>query len=271
MTWNPDRRQEETMRNTIRWSIEGFALVAALWLAGAAQAFDHTHTPLDQVLQAHVSGGSVDYGSLATDRGALDAYLDTLADVGSGDVAGFSRQEAMAFWINAYNALTLKVILDHGQVASIRDIDGAWDGIRHDVAGRSLTLNEIEHQILRKHYPDARLHMVLVCAARSCPKLHAGAFTPTNLAQRLDAASTGFVRDSKRNRFDPEAGELTVSRIFEWYGTDFVGKYAEAGHGDDASAGIRGFFATYLDEPAAGAAEVTVSYMDYDWSLNGSW
>lgn len=259
------------MRKTTRWSVEGIALAAALWLAGPAQAFDHTHATLDQVLRAHVAGGSVSYGALAADRGPLDGYLDTLAAIDSGDVAGFSREEAMSFWINAYNALTLKVILDHGPVDTIRDIDGAWDEIRHDVAGRPLTLNEIEHQILRKHYPDARLHMVLVCAARSCPKLHAGAFTPANLNQRLDAASTGFVADAQRNRFDPEAGELTVSRIFEWYGTDFIGEYAEAGHGEDASAGIRGFFATYLEEPAAGAAEVTVSYMDYDWSLNGSW
>ncbi len=259
------------MRETIRWSIEGVALAAALWLAGPAQAFDHTHGALDQVLRAHVDAGSVRYGALAADRGPLDAYLDSLAVVGSGDVAGFSRAEAMAFWINAYNALTLKVILDHGPVASIRDIDGAWDGIRHDVAGRSLTLNEIEHQILRKHYPDARLHMVLVCAARSCPKLHAGAFTPANLEQRLDAASTGFVGDPERNRFDPGEGELAVSRIFEWYGADFIGQYAKAGNGDDAAAGIRGFFATYLDEPAAGAATVSVGYLDYDWSLNGSW
>ena len=259
------------MQRTIRWSIEGVALAAALWLAGPVQAFDHTHAALDQVLRAHVSGGSVSYGALAADRGGLDAYLDSIAGASSGDIAGFSRGEAMAFWINAYNALTLKVILDHGPVASIRDIDGAWDGIRHDVAGRSLTLNEIEHQILRKHYPDARLHMVLVCAARSCPKLYAGAFTPDNLEQRLDAASTGFVGDPARNRFEADRGELAVSRIFEWYGTDFVKQYASASNGDDASAGIRGFFATYLDDPAAGAGAVTVSYLDYDWSLNGTW
>ena len=259
------------MRAVFRWSIEGVALMAALWLAGPAQAFDHTHATFDQVLRTYVSAGWVDYGKLTADRSGLDAYADSLAAVDGAEAAGFSRQEAMALWINAYNALTLKVMIDHGPVASIRDIDGAWDGIRHEVAGRSLTLNEIEHEILRKLYPDARLHMVLVCAARSCPKLYAGAFTPANLEQRLDAASSGFVTDDQRNVWTPSSGELKVSRIFEWYGSDFVGRYAAEGGGADAMAGIRGFFAAHLDDPAVGQSTVKVSYLDYDWSLNGSW
>ncbi len=259
------------MRDAIRWSFEGITLLAALWLAGPAHAFDHTHANFDQVLRTHVKGGWVAYGELAADRTGLDTYVDSLAAVDGAEVAGFSRAEAMALWINAYNALTLEVMIDHGPVASIRDIEGAWDGIRHDVAGRSLTLNEIEHEILRKLYPDARLHMVLVCAARSCPKLYAGAFTPANLEQRLDAASAGFVTDDQRNVWSASGGELEVSRIFEWYGGDFVDRYASKGGGDDATAGIRGFFAAYLDDPAVGQSTVKVSYLDYDWSLNGSW
>ena len=259
------------MRNSSMTGLTGLALAAVLLLAGPALAFDHSHAPLDQLLRAHVREGLVNYGSLSADRAQMDAYVGSLAAVDGTELAEFSREEAMAFWINAYNALTLKVILDHVPVGSIRDIDGAWDAIQHDVAGRSLTLNEIEHQILRKLYADARLHMVLVCAARSCPKLHDGAFTPSNLNQRLDEASVGFVSDERRNRFDRDRNELAVSKIFEWYGSDFVGQYAAAGDGEDVHAAIRGFFATYLEEPAASSSDVTVTYLDYDWSLNGSW
>lgn len=247
-----------------------FAVCAGV-TSPARAAFDHSHAALDQVLAQHVHAGWVSYGELAADSAALDGYLLSLAEISAVELSSFDRPQAMALWINAYNALTIRLILDHPDVASIRDIDGAWDSKHFTVAGRSLTLNAIEHDILRVEYPDARLHMVLVCAARSCPELLSDAFTADQLEAQLDAASRSFVADVTRNRFDPMSNTLHVSHIFEWYGGDFVSGYAERGGGSDHAAAIRGFFSVYLEHEAVASPDVGVEWLDYDWRLNGSW
>jgi len=241
------------------------ALFVGLMASGVARAFDHSHSAFDQVLRTYVSDGRVAYGKLAADRAGLDGYLASLAAVEPAELEGFTREQAMAFWINAYNAATLRLIIDHRPAVGIRDIDGAWDRITFDLAGEKLTLNHVEHEILRKRYPDPRLHMVLVCAAKSCPKLASHAFTADTLEQRLDEAARAFARDTTRNRY--EGGVLYVSRIFEWYGGDFVPRFAPDGDDKDA---IRGFFAHYLDEPALAGSDTEIRYLDYDWSLNGT-
>ncbi len=238
--------------------------------APEAAGFDHRHALLDAVLRTHVSGGAVAYGALAADRGGLDSYLAGLAAVTPAELAGFEREQAMAFWINAYNAATLRLILDNGPLASIRDIEEPWDRPTFSLAGQQVTLNHIEHEILRKQYPDARLHMVLVCAARSCPDLRSSAYVAGKLEEQMDTASREFVGDGERNRFDAGARALHVSRIFEWYGGDFVSQYAERGGGGDEAAGIRGFFASHLANDAVASPDVTVHWLEYDWALNGS-
>ncbi len=232
--------------------------------------FDHTHGAFDAVLQQVVSDGTVDYGALAGSRGALDGYLASLAAVSVDQLAGFEREQAMALWINAYNALTLALILDNGPLESIREIEEPWDRPKSTVAGRTLSLNQIEHEILRAQYPDARLHMVLVCAALSCPKLSSRAYAADRLEAQLDEASRGFAGDTARNRFDPDRGVLAVSRIFEWYGADFVKQYAERGGGDDEQAAIRGFFASHLPDESVVRRDLTIEWLEYDWALNGS-
>lgn len=232
--------------------------------------FDHGHLQFDSLLRKVVDDGQVRYGELAADRGSLDGYLATLASVTPEELAGFGREQRMALWINAYNASTLALILDNGPLGSIRDIEEPWDGPRFQVAGREVSLNHIEHEILRKQYPDARLHMVLVCAARSCPKLQSHAYVGDGLEAQMDEASRGFVQDGSRNRFDAEASVLHVSRIFEWYGGDFVAQYAQRGGGGDQQAAIRGFFSSYLSDEAVSSPDVRVEWLEYDWALNGS-
>ncbi len=239
-------------------------------VAGAAP-FDHDHARWDAVLQAHVEDGWVQYGAIRDDPAELDTYLASLAAVKPEELAGFSREQAMALWINAYNALTVATLVRRGPVDSIRDIDGVWSAIEHDVAGQRVTLDHVEHQILRERYPDPWLHVALVCGARSCPILEDRAYTAANLQPMMARAAKRFAHDEERNRWDPETRTLRVSRIFEWFGADFVARYAAVVGGDDETAAIRGFFAAHLVDPDIAGEEVRVEYLDYDWQLNGSW
>ncbi len=153
-------------------------------LAGEGAAFDHG--AFDALLGAHVSASGVDYGGLAGQRAALDAYVGTLPGV---ELDGFGRSEQMAFWINAYNALTLTLILDNYPLASIRDLDDGnpWEAHSWTVAGRSVTLNAIEHEILRP-MGDPRIHAAVNCASKGCPPLASDAFTGAGLGAQLDVA-----------------------------------------------------------------------------------
>ncbi len=240
--------------------------------AGSAQVapFDQGHVLFDSVLRTYVAEGQVRYGDLAADRGGLDSYLAGLASVTPEELAAFDRPQAMAFWINAYNAATLALILDNGPLDSIRDIEEPWDRPTFSLAGQEVSLNHVEHEILRKQYPDARLHMVLVCAARSCPKLQSWAYVGASLETQMDEASRGFLTDIERNRFDAGGKVLHASRIFEWYGGDFVAQYAQRGGGGDEQAAIRGFFASYLSDEAVASPDVRIEWLEYDWALNGS-
>jgi len=240
-------------------------LLVGLMASGVARAFDHSHSAFDQVLRTYVSDGWVAYGKLAANRAGLDGYLTSLAAVEPAELQRFTREQAMAFWINAYNAATIRLILDHQPAVGIRDIDGAWDAITFDLAGQQVTLNHVEHEILRAEYPDPRLHVVLVCAAKSCPKLASHAVTADTLEQRLDEAARAFARDTTRNRYDGSV--LYVSHIFDWYGGDFVARFAPDG---DEKAAIRGFFAHYLEKPTLAGSDAEIRWLDYDWSLNGT-
>src|SRR5690349_7045831 len=122
-----------------------FASVICASLVSAAPQFDHEHRALTDVLAAHVRDGEVSYGALKRNRAQLDAYLGTLA---KASVDGFNEEQALAFWINAYNAFTLQLIIEQQPKQSIRDIKGAWDDFRFTAGGRSLSLNQIEHDII---------------------------------------------------------------------------------------------------------------------------
>lgn len=144
-------------------------------LMAPAQAFDHTHADFGEVLKAHVSPAGVTYQALAADRAGLDTYVKSLESV---DISGSAAPEAMAFWINAYNALTLTLIVDNYPLASIRDLNDGnpWDVHSWTVAGQTVTLNNIEHNILRP-MGDARIHAAVNCASKGCPPLAGTPFT----------------------------------------------------------------------------------------------
>ncbi|MGH7726180.1 MAG: DUF547 domain-containing protein [Candidatus Eiseniibacteriota bacterium] len=236
-------------------------------MAGATGRF--SHAALDGVLARYVKGGLVSYGALARDttaRAGLDRYVSALA---TADTAGWTRDEQIAFWINAYNAITLRRVLAAYPVSSITKIrptlgvlpgNGVWKE-KHRVAGLDRSLDDIEHEILRKHFADPRTHFAINCASMSCPPLENRAWTADDLGTRLDVAARRFIRDPRYNRIEPGQPEWRLSRIFEWYAGDFT-----------ASAGsVAAYVARYLPEAERSRLppdKVRVSYLDYDWSLN---
>ena len=167
------------------------------------------------------------YGTVATeDRQSLNSYLAQLQQI---KVTQLNRTEQKAFWINAYNALTVKVILDHYPVKSIMDVDispgffsnGPWDAKLLNIEGEKLSLNDIEHRILRPIFTDNRVHYALNCASLGCPNLQSKPFTAVNTEQLLDEGARGYINHARGAQ--AIEGKVKVSSIYKWFQADFGG------------------------------------------------
>ena len=265
---------------------------------------DFSYDAYAATLKAYVdANGMVDYRGLKDDHKKLDEFLLAMARVDRSAYDEWSEQARVAFWINAYNALTLKAIIDHYPIKaglisglaypknSIRQIPGAWDKIQWLVMGQKLTLNQIEHGILRGEdkglsetygrFNEPRIHVALVCAARGCPQLRNEPFVGERLDEQLSDQSRGFVTDASKFRIDlptgqagRDAGKVYLSSIFKWFGGDFVKTYLpEAGFGEHGKSerAVLHYASEYLpDEDAAYLrnGDYAIEYLDYDWSLN---
>ena len=200
--------------------------------AGSTATIDHS--AWTKLLKKHLKPSNsgvarVGYAAFAgnsADRKALKTYLESLA---STPVSSFNRKEQMAYWINLYNALTIEVVLDHYPVKSIRDIDispglfgsGPWGKKLVTVEGEGLTLNDIEHRILRPVWQDPRLHYAVNCASIGCPNLQPVAWSGAKLGTMLDQAARQYVNDPRGVTIDGD--KVVVSRIFDWFLEDFRG------------------------------------------------
>lgn len=236
-----------------------------LSLALSAFAAEFAHDEFQAVLDARLSGGRVDYAGLKREPAALDRYLARLA---AAPVASLSPAERKALWVNAYNACTLDVVADRWPLASIQDVDGGkvWDRPTCDVGGTVWTLNQIEHEKLRP-LGDARVHAALNCASLGCPPLAEKVFTGPGLDGQLDAASRRWAAQA---RFEGDA--LVLSRIFDWYGDDFVGKYAAfdvpgLSGKEEAAANFVAAYAPGL-APRIHQGGYRVRWAEYDWAVN---
>jgi hypothetical protein len=200
----------------------------------------------------------VRYGAVTdADRKALQDYI---AALGSVDVAGLARREQLAFWFNLYNAATVKLILDNPGVSSIQNIRRPWGTPVVTVQGRTLTLNDIEHGVIRPIAKDPRIHYAVNCASIGCPNLSAAPFTGADLDAQLDAAASSFVNHPRG--VSVVGGKLVVSKIFGWYSGDF-------GETDAAViAQLRRYAGPALDEKLAQMRKIA-GYR-YDWSLNAA-
>ena len=274
--------------NMISRAISGAAIALiglALWVGTAAAApeaelwdrwTDHDplstktvdHSTWDALTRKHVSGGGktlalLDYRGMAGDRAQLDSYLQLLA---STQVSALDRSEQFAFWANLYNALTVKVMLDHYPTTTIRDVDispgffsdGPWGAKLITVEGEELSLDDIEHRIMRPIWQDPRVHYAVNCASIGCPDLQKGAFTGDNLDAQLDAAAWAFVNHPRGAQVS--RGKLYVSSIYEWFKDDFGG----------TDRGVIAHLKKYAEPRLANQlARVTrISDDAYDWSIN---
>lgn len=210
------------------------------------------HSSWTQLLAKYVDPqGQVNYQGLKTDQANLDAYLQLLA---SNPVQEeWSRAEKLAYWINTYNAYTIKLILNHYPVKSIMDIEGgkAWDKVWIKLGNKSYSLNQIENEIIRPQFNEPRIHFAVNCAAKSCPPLLNEAWMPATLESQLEQRTKAFINNSAYNTIKPAS--VQVSKLFEWYQQDF------------------GNTITYLNKFSTTTikSNASVTYREYDWALNG--
>ena len=210
----------------------------------------------NDLLQKHVSkNGIVDYKSFKTDEQKLDTFLSYL-EITSPEKT-WSKNKQKAFWINAYNAYTIKIILENYPLKSIMDIkqegNSAWKIPFAKVGGKTYTLDYIEHEILRKTVFDPRIHVGVNCASGSCPKLSNTAFTEENIDSELSRLMKDFINDSSRNKISKDS--IEISSIFHWFKDDFT---------------KNGSLITYLNTYSKTEINTNakISYLKYDWSLN---
>lgn len=253
-------------------------LVLVLTGTAKAQEVDHSHALYDGVLKAHVRDGQLDYRALKSSPNALHRYLDEMAAVTESNSTSWDESRRLAFLLNLYNAATIRLILDHYPVKSIKDIGnwrrGPWDQGTVRLFGNTVTLNDLEHGILRKKYDEPRLHMALVCAAKGCPPLRNEAYRAPRLEEQLADQTRVYLASPAGMSIDRQAGKVFLSSILKWYGDDFVSKYAPqtpfAGQNEGKSA-VLNFCARYAPEihrRYLKAGSYSVHFLDYDWALN---
>lgn len=244
-------------------------------LAAAAPQPPLDPAPFNAVLQKLVDGqGLVDYVALQRDPAQLDRYIKALSDLAPERFASWSEVEQIAVLINAYNAFTLRAIIENDPIRpSIKAIPGVWKFRRHQLMGRSLTLDAIEHKILRREYNEPRIHAALVCAAISCPPLRREAFTGPALDRQLEDQTTLWLASPVGLAIDRAAGTVQISQIFQWFAEDWqrADPQAAAVPGHQKQSAVLRFIARYL--PAQERALILggnyrFSYLPYNWNLN---
>lgn len=269
-----------------RFLLLSMLLVPLLTGSALAQApFDHRHLAWAALLKKHIvllDGGKASqlrYAGMRQDRARLKEYLGTLSDVGDQEFKGWSKPQQLAFLINAYNAFMVeKVLTRYPDIQSVWDFGKIFGNPFKDrfftLFGREFSLDMVEHDTIRTKgiYDDPRIHFAVNCASVGCPMLREEPYVPERLDAQLEEQTRRFLSDRTRNRYNPQARALEVSKIFDtypWYSVDFA-------------SGLRGihsreqFFAGYADLLADDAGHRTIireqkaeiRHLDYDWNLN---
>ena len=246
--------------------ISMFALLSILLLAliiGSVRAQAGIDNSIyADLLAKHVKDGVVNYAGFKSDEGRLDQYLKILESI---DPDELSRNEQYAFYINAYNAWTIKMILSaYPGVKSIKDLGNLfkspWKKKFVRINGETITLDDIEHKILRPRFKDARVHFAINCAAKSCPPLISEPYQGNTLDQQLDNSASDFLNNS--GSYKLSGTNLQVSKIFDWFNEDF-------------DQGVLSFYLKYAKgdlkkELETNKSKLKITYLSYDWSLNGN-
>ena len=218
-----------------------------------------SHQQWDKLLRKHVNKtGLVNYKGFKNDKAELDSYLKLLSS--SAPQKSWSKDDQKAYWINAYNAFTVALILKHYPVKSIKDIAGSiykintpWDIKFITIGGQKYDLNNIEHKILRNQFDDPRIHFALVCASISCPRLRDEAFTGSGINAQLEDAGKEFLNDKSKNNIRADKADL--SKYFSWYKGDFI---------------KNGSLVDYVNKYSSTkiTSKTKIGSLDYNWGLN---
>jgi Protein of unknown function, DUF547 len=232
-------------------------LFAALIFASASAFAELDHSLYDGVLKAHTKDGSVNYPAVAADK-SYAAYLEQLATA----PAPAAKNDKLVFYMNAYNALAMKGILDGKSPSNFVSRHLFFKSAKFKLANGETNLHNIEHEILRK-LDEPRIHFSIVCASSSCPKIRSDAFSNTKLEEQLDDNTRRFINDATRNRFDKKEKVANLSQIFKWFAEDF----------EKNAGSVQKFIGKYVSDPEV-AKELandgySVKYLDYSWNLNG--
>jgi hypothetical protein len=250
------------------WKILYILLIEIFFLTGCNIHIKGTkpvysYNAWTSLLQKHVNNdGLVDFKGFITDKEKLQSFLDTIS--ANPPASNWTTNDKIAYWLNAYNAFTIKLIVDHYPVEGIKKLGGKhqvifintpWDIKFFKIGGKTMTLNRIEQWILRTEFSEPRIHFALNCASISCPKLRREAYAGNKLDEQLTQQTVEFLSDKSRNNLDAKNPKL--SSIFSWYGSDmkkwsgktliaFINQYSEIKINEDAE----------------------INYLDYDWDLN---
>lgn len=233
-----------------------------------------SHAIFDDLLKKHVTPeGNVNYKGFIQDKALFEEYL-TLLQNNHPNKKTWSKNEQLAYWINAYNAFTVKIIIDNYPTKSIKDIksgipfiNSVWDIQFIKIGEETYDLNNIEHTILRKEFEEPRIHFAINCASYSCPKLHTSAFTAEGLAEQLAERTRDFFADKSKNNIISK-DKVILSSIMKWYSTDFTDKgfFSWLFGGQERSESLIKFINPYVDIDLSPNAEI--EFMEYRWDLN---
>jgi len=294
-------------RPILRGSFSAILLATATLLVGcgntdstsAASAEDSTtaakssqstfsYDPYNALLKTYVSDeGFVNYKELQANHAFLDDFIASMGALDPAVYESWSKAEKLAFWINAYNAITLKYIIDNYPIKkgslisgfrfpinSIRQIPGVWDKLTTEVVGEERTLDAIEHEILRAQFHEPRIHVAIVCASISCPPLRNEAFIPERLEEQLDDQARKFLANDGNFHLDHGKSKIHLSSILNWFSEDFIVAYGIEekflGH-NKPERSVLNFISQYLSEDDArylAEENYSIAYQDYNWSLN---
>lgn len=222
--------------------------------------FDQTHEIYQTVLKEYIKDGSVNYAGIKSDPENLKNYLIQTSSITKKEFEAWSQEQQLAFLINLYNAETLDLVQENYPVVSIKEIakdsGGPWEQPVVQIFGEEITLNALEHEIIRKNYPEPRIHFALVCAAKSCPVLINKPYLGESLKSQLETQTRAFLTDTQNNSIDTQNKTLRLSPLFDWFSEDFVKE----------SGSVIAFVNPYMGGQAS--ADFSIEYTNYDWALN---
>jgi hypothetical protein len=254
------------MKRSIQFAVAILAiLLITIAHQQATQAADFDHSKFDHISKTYVdTEGRVDYNGIAADN----TFREYMRSLENAKVDDLSRDGQLAFWINAYNAVTIDKVIKWKPKKSVREtfVPGVWTGTKfftsrqHTLAGQRLSQDDIEHEILRKRFQDPRIHFAIVCASSGCPPLPQFAYTAGNVQVKLAEETRKYLNSKRGLQIDYAENTIQLSKLFDWFAGDFESK----------SGSVLNFIKPYLDEKAMAFMDrkPKVTYIEYDWALN---